>query len=136
MTKSEDEGRGLDHLMEQNETELDFLAAYGESSSDDGEQGEAIMQAFKRFLKAGGIPSKEHTERLEFEFGWAEVEPSGLRVMFEGEYLPLVASDLQQSGFKEGVLGDGKDKVTVLMTLWSSTQRRFVERLVEHHQSQ
>ena len=33
--------RGLDHLMEQNETELDFLSAYG--GVDDGQKGDCLL---------------------------------------------------------------------------------------------
>ena len=43
------DGRGLDHLMEQNDTELDFLSAYG--GVDDGQQsdGAALLAALQRF---------------------------------------------------------------------------------------
>ena len=49
------DGRGLDHLMEQNDTELDFLAAYG--GVDDGQKsdGAGLLSALHRFLKAGGL---------------------------------------------------------------------------------
>ena len=49
------DSRGLDHLMEQNETELDFLSAYG--GVDDGQQGDAyaLFSAVHRFLVAGGV---------------------------------------------------------------------------------
>ena len=49
------DGRGLDHLMEQNETELDFLSAYG--GVDDGKKGDghALLSALQRFLRAGGL---------------------------------------------------------------------------------
>ena len=52
------DGRGLDHLMEQNETELDFLSAYG--GLDDGQMGDgaAILAALQRFLRAGGLEAK------------------------------------------------------------------------------
>ena len=50
------DGRGLDHLMEQNDTELDFLSAYG---VDDGEKGDAgaLFVAVHRFpsRRRGGL---------------------------------------------------------------------------------
>ena len=47
-----DDRRGLDHLMEQNETELGFLAAYGGVDDQDQSDGDAILAALERFLKA------------------------------------------------------------------------------------
>ena len=48
------DGRGLDHLMEQNETELDFLSAYG--GVDDGQKGDghALLSALQRFCGPAG----------------------------------------------------------------------------------
>lgn len=51
--------RGLDHLMEQNETELGFLSAYGGVDDASSSDGEAILAALKRFLTAGGVACQE-----------------------------------------------------------------------------
>ena len=58
------DGRGLDHLMEQNDTELDFLAAYG--GVDDGQKsdGAALLSALHRYLKAGGLEGNLDGSRL------------------------------------------------------------------------
>ena len=56
-----------------------------------------------------------------------------MRVSFTGENLPLVKSDLQVNGLRDGELDDDRTKVSVLLTAWSVDQRRFIERLVEHH---
>ena len=48
------DGRNLGHLMEQNDTELDFLSAYG--GVDDGQQSdECPFGGASTFLKAGGL---------------------------------------------------------------------------------
>ena len=127
------DGRGLDHLMEQNEAELGFLSAYG--GVDDGGQhdGETLLAALHRFLKAGGIPSTLDGARLSFDAGHAEAEDKGCRFTFRGSHLPLVASDMKSSGFSGGELKPDRSEVRVVFTAWTIDQRRFVERLVEHH---
>lgn len=132
MPNSPRKSRDLDHLMEQNSTELDFLSAYGGSSSEG--DGEAIFAALQRFLKAGGVQTKLNRKKdtVAFSFGKAKCEPNGCEISFEGANLPLVASDLLQSGFTRGVLDDNRMKGSVVMTEWGLEQRRFIERLVEY----
>ncbi len=127
------DGRGLDHLMEQNETELDFLSAYG--GVDDGQMGDgaAILAALQRFLRAGGLEAELEGDLLRFACGSAQAETNGCRVSITGEHLPLVQSDLQVHGLRDGELDDDRTKVSVMLTAWSVDQRRFIERLVEHH---
>ena len=127
------DGRGLDHLMEQNETELDFLSAYG--GVDDGQKsdGHALLSALQRFLRAGGLEPNLNESTLDFVWGSAHVEDDGCRLVVSGEHLPLVDSDLMVAGFSDGHLNDDRSEVSVLLTAWSMEQRRFVERLVEHH---
>ncbi len=127
------DGRGLDHLMEQNEAELGFLSAYG--GVDDGGQhdGQTLLAALHRFLKAGGMPSTLDGARLSFDAGHAEAEDKGCRFTFRGSHLPLVASDMKSSGFSGGELKSDRSEVRVVFTAWTIDQRRFVERLVEHH---
>ena len=127
------DGRGLDHLMEQNETELDFLSAYG--GVDDGKKGDghALLSALQRFLRAGGLEAELNDSTLNFAWGSARVEDDGCRLVVSGEHLPLVDSDLMVAGFSDGHLNAERSEVSVLLTAWSMEQRRFVERLVEHH---
>ena len=127
------DGRGLDHLMEQNEAELGFLSAYGGVDGGSQTDGASLLSALHRFLKAGGMPSTLEGARLSFEAGHAEAEEHGCRFSFKGSHLPLVASDMKTSGFAEGELSADRSEVNVVFTAWSMDQRRFVERLVEHH---
>ena len=127
------DGRGLDHLMEQNEAELGFLSAYGGVDGGSQTDGASLLSALHRFLKAGGMPSTLEGARLSFEAGHAEAEEHGCRFSFKGSHLPLVASDMNTSGFAEGELSEDRSEVNVVFTAWSMDQRRFVERLVEHH---
>ena len=126
------DSRGLDHLMEQNETELDFLSAYG--GVDDGQQGDAyaLFSAVHRFLVAGGVDCSVVEETLTFSNGTVRVEDAKCWLTFTGTHLPLVLSDLQMPGFVDGLLADDRSMVTVHITQWSHDQRRFIERLVEH----
>ena len=67
------EGRGLDHLMEQNDTELTFLSAYGGVGDAAKSDGAAILAALKRFLIAGGMKAKLEDQTLVFAAGNAIV---------------------------------------------------------------
>ncbi|MCH1616400.1 MAG: hypothetical protein L7R83_02690 [Candidatus Poseidonia sp.] len=127
-----EDARGLDHLMEQNETELDFLSAYG--GVDDGQKGDghALLAALQRFLRAGGLETHPTDSTLDFAWGSARAEEDGCRLVVTGEHLPLVESDLMVAGFSDGHLNRERSEVSVLLTAWSMEQRRFIERLVEH----
>jgi len=127
--------RGLDHLMEQNETELGFLSAYGGVDDASSSDGEAILAALKRFLTAGGVACQEVERGLHFAFGSASVEDNGCRFHAKGSWLPLVESDLRSTGFVAHDLATDRSSVSVCFTQWTVDQRRFVERLVEHHAS-
>lgn len=126
------DGRGLDHLMEQNDTELDFLAAYGGVDGGQTSDGAALLSALHRFLKAGGLKCHLEGAILNFDGGHAVAEDHGCRLTITGHHLPLVASDLTGPGFAEGTLASDRTSVITLLTEWTVEQRRFVERLVEH----
>ena len=132
MSDTPTKSRDLDHLMEQNSTELDFLSAYGGSSSEG--DGSAIFAALRRFLKAGGVSyslNKKETT-LSFAFGKASIEENGCLISFKGKNLPLVTSDVQQAGFAQGTLTQKRTSCKVTMVEWGLEQRRFIERLVEY----
>ena len=132
MDDAQPKSRDLDHLMEQNSTELDFLSAYGGSSSEG--DGAAIFAALRRFLKAGGVhmtPNKKETS-LSFNFGKASIEENGCLISFKGKNLPLVKSDVQQAGFAQGSMTKTRSACKVTMVEWGVEQRRFIERLVEY----
>ena len=132
MGDSQRKSRDLDHLMEQNSTELDFLSAYGGSSSEG--DGAAIFAALRRFLKAGGVSmtlDKKETS-LRFDFGKASIEDKGCFISFKGKNLPLVTSDVQQAGFIQGSMTKSRTSCKVTMVEWGIEQRRFIERLVEY----
>ena len=127
--------RGLDHLMEQNETELGFLSAYGGVDDGSSSDGEAILAALKRFLVAGGVDVQEVSNGVTFAFGSAAVDPQGCRFEAKGTALPLVESDVRGNAFLAHALASDRSTVSVCFTQWTMDQRRFVERLVEHHAS-
>jgi hypothetical protein len=107
--------RDLDHLMEQNSTELDFLSAYGGSSSEG--DGAALFSALRRFLKAGNVAmtlNKKETS-MNYHFGKASIEDNGCLISFKGKNLPLVTSDLQQVGFVQGKLTKTRTSCKVTM---------------------
>ena len=106
-------GRGLDHLIEQNDTDLDFLSAYGGGESPE-ELLRLVSQSICDEMKLTAV---EHG--VEFTLKMAN--------------LPLVNSDIHRRGFLNGELNDSG--VTVTITDFGPEQRRFIERLVEFIQS-
>ena len=107
-------GRGLDHLIEQNETDLGFLSAYG-----GGESPEELLR----------LVSQSICEEMSIK----AVE-DGVKFSLEMANLPLVDSDLHRRGFLNGELSDSGVKVTI--TDFGPEQRRFIERLVEFIQTE
>lgn len=107
-------GRGLDHLIEQNETDLGFLSAYG-----GGESPEELLRLVSQSICDGmQVTAVEH----------------GVQFKLEAVNLPLVNSDIHRRGFLNGELSETGVKVTI--TDFGPEQRRFIERLVEFIQSE
>ena len=102
-------GRGLDELLEQNETDLGFLSAYGGGESPD----ELLL------LIQAAICSEMKVEVVE----------DGVLLKLKKKNLPLVPSDVERRGFRDGKI-DTKG-VEVIITAFGPEQRRFIERLVE-----
>ena len=107
-------GRGLDHLIEQNETDLGFLSTYG-----GGESPEELLRLI--------------SQSICDEMKVAAVE-QGVHFKLEMADLPLVNSDIHRRGFLNGELSDSGVEVTI--TDFGPEQRRFIERLVEFIQSE
>lgn len=128
-------GRGLDHLIEQNSTELDFLAAYGGGVGSSSTTPEAIFEALTRYLKAGGVKLELDESSASFSFGKIVVTKDGCEVSFSGKSLPLVNSDIIGQGFANGVLSKDRSDCQVIICDWEFEQRRFIERIVEFFQS-
>ena len=101
----------LDHLMEQNETDLPFLSAYG-----GGEDPKTILQSIKKI-------SSEHFE--------LELCDEGVIVNLTADHLPLVHSDIKSRGFSNGTLSVDRSKLSVVISEWGPEQRRLIERLAE-----
>ncbi|MGB1475696.1 MAG: hypothetical protein ACPG73_05800 [Candidatus Poseidoniaceae archaeon] len=107
-------GRGLDHLIEQNETDLGFLSAYG-----GGESPEELLRLISESICDGmKVTAVEH----------------GVKFNLEMANLPLVKSDIRRRGFLNGELSESGVEVTI--TDFGPEQRRFIERLVEFIQSE
>ena len=107
-------GRGLDHLIEQNDTDLGFLSAYG-----GGESPEELLR-----LVSQSICDEMKVTAVE----------NGVELTLKMANLPLVNSDIHRRGFLNGELNDSG--VTVTITDFGPQQRRFIERLVEFIQTE
>ena len=107
-------GRGLDHLIEQNETDLGFLSAYG-----GGESSEELLNLIQQAV----------SEEMQIE-----IADEGVSFALQLPNLPLVPSDIERRGFLNGKLTT--EGVEVTITDYGPEQRRFIERLVEFIQSE
>ena len=120
-------GRGLDHLIEQNATELGFLDAYGPTPDEAlGEIFDAACQALSS-LGGNGNDTAFETDGLRLER--LEV---GTRLTWSGANLPLVQSDLRLPGMREGQLSPERNEAVVTFVDWTHEVRRCLERAVEH----
>ena len=129
----EDEmARGLDHLMEQNETDLPFLASYGAEMDGVGIDVDALFSGVEAFLSSRRIEFENNDDCITYHSTRISKHEEGLLIEIEHEHLPLVHSDLDRVGFFQGMLHEDKSKLSVILQMWGGEHRRFLERLVEH----
>ena len=129
----EDEmARGLDHLMEQNETDLPFLASYGAEMDGVGIDVDALFSGVEAFLSSRRIEFESNDDCIRYNSTCISKHEEGLLIEIEHEHLPLVHSDLDRVGFFQGRLHEDKSKLSVILQMWGGEHRRFLERLVEH----
>ncbi len=124
--------RGLDHLMEQNETELPFLASYGAEMDGLGIDVVALFSGVETFLTSRGVDFEVDEDYIKYNSSCISKHEEGLLIEIEHEHLPLVHSDLDRVGFFQGRLHEDKSKLSVILQMWGGEHRRFLERLVEH----
>lgn len=124
--------RGLDHLMEQNETELPFLASYGADMDGMGIDVDALFSGVETFLSSRRVKFEMNEGCIKYNSTCITKHEDGLLIEIEHEHLPLVNSDLDRVGFVQGRLHADKSKLSVILQMWGGEHRRFLERLVEH----
>ena len=124
--------RGLDHLMEQNETDLPFLASYGAEMDGVGIDVDALFSGVEAFLSSRRIEFENNDDCITYDSTCISKHEEGLLIEIEHEHLPLVHSDLDRVGFFQGTLHEDKSKLSVILQMWGGEHRRFLERLVEH----
>ena len=129
----EDEmARGLDHLMEQNETDLPFLASYGAEMDGVGIDVDALFSGVEAFLSSRRIEFENNDDCIIYNSTCISKHEEGLLIEIEHEHLPLVHSDLDRVGFFQGRLHEDKSKLSVILQMWGGEHRRFLDRLIEH----
>ena len=123
--------RGLDHLMEQNATDLPFLASYGAEMDGMDIDVEALFSGVETFLASRRVDFEINDNRITYHATCITKHEEGLLINIEHDHLPLVHSDLDRVGFVEGRLNDDRSSLSVILQMWGSEHRRFLERLVE-----
>jgi len=123
--------RGLDHLMEQNATDLPFLASYGAEMDGMDIDVEALFSGVEAFLASRRVDFEINDDSIAYHATRITKHEEGLLINIEHDHLPLVHSDLDRVGFVEGRLNDDRSSLSVILQMWGSEHRRFLERLVE-----
>lgn len=123
--------RGLDHLMEQNATDLPFLASYGAEMDGMDIDVEALFSGVEAFLASRRVDFEINDDSIIYHATCITKHEEGLLINIEHDHLPLVHSDLDRVGFVEGRLNDDRSSLSVILQMWGSEHRRFLERLVE-----
>ncbi len=123
--------RGLDHLMEQNATDLPFLASYGAEMDGMDIDVEALFSGVEAFLASRRVDFEINDDSISYHATRITKHEEGLLINIEHDHLPLVHSDLDRVGFVEGRLNDDRSSLSVILQMWGSEHRRFLERLVE-----
>ena len=124
--------RGLDHLMEQNETELPFLASYGADMDGMGIDVDALFAGVEAFLSSRRVKFENDGNCIKYNSTCITKHEEGLLIEIEDEHVPLVHSELDRVGFFQGTLHADRSKLSVSLQMWGGEHRRFLERLVEH----
>ncbi len=123
--------RGLDHLMEQNATDLPFLASYGAEMDGVNIDVEALFSGVEAFLSSRRVKFDIDEDSIIYHATRITKHEEGLLINIDHDHLPLVHSDLDRVGFVEGRLNDDRSSLSVILQMWGSEHRRFLERLVE-----
>ena len=139
-------GRGLDDLLAQHDTDLPFLAAYGEASGEhEGgvppsagvDNPTELLNAIERLLIAAlGADAVESSSGVLTVGDWldARIDETGkVAIEVTGESLPLIPSDLAAPGLVEGELSEDRTSASVKIIQWGLETRRLLNRLCEHH---
>ncbi|MEK9694791.1 MAG: hypothetical protein VW270_03445 [Candidatus Poseidoniales archaeon] len=127
----QDDDRGLDHLIEQNSTELGFLDVYG---SEDEMSNDAILEAVRLFLEKENVDFENKDNGIKHDFGTFQCsDEGGVSFEFLGTSFPLVPSDFSYSDIANGLVNTKKKCVQGELFDWSDRLERFFSRLIEHH---
>ncbi len=127
----QDDDRGLDHLIEQNSTELGFLEAYG---SEDEMSNDAILEAIRLFLEKENIEFENKDNGIKHVLGtFQSSDEGGVSFEFLGTSFPLVPSDFEYTDIANGLINSKKKCVQGELFDWSDRSKRFFSRLFEHH---
>ena len=118
--------------MEQNETDLPFLASYGAEMDGVGIDVDALFLGVESFLSSRRVVFEKNDDCITYHSTCISKHEDGLLIEIEHEHLPLVHSDLDRVGFFQGTLHGDKSKLSVILQMWGGEHRRFLERLVEH----
>ena len=145
MTKKKNLGRGLDDLLNQHDTDLPFLSAYGEDerlSLDGGLPPSTsstnfveLMAALQRLIVQEGeeLTKKSEIEAEIGDFLSLKLVEEGVAVLVKSnkKILPLVPTDLQQPGMVMGKISTSNKACEVIIVDWGVPCRRLIERLIE-----
>jgi hypothetical protein len=139
MAKRKGLARGLDDLLAQHDTELDFLSGLADDriGIEVGSDAQGMFAALQRHLRAEAGAEQSRSTQKTLSFGdhlSARQVQAGVRLKVKPQdvALPLVPSDLMLPGMEAGELSADRKSCSLLLTEWNHESRRLISRLIEH----
>ena len=138
--------KGFDDLFSQNETDLSFLDAYGETNSEDisglpessqnHKNPNELFDAILRLFKSEKISIKSTKKKISLgTFLFVNKKNNQIEISIESEKLslPLVPSDLMAPGFTDSNLSKDSLKCSVIIDSWGIASKNFISRIIEFY---
>ena len=138
--------KGFDDLFSQNETDLSFLDAYGETNSEDvsglpessqnHKNSNELFNAIIRLFKSEKIEIKSTKKKISLgEFLLINKKNNQIEISIHSEKLslPLVPSDLMAPGFTDSKLSKDSMKCSVIIDSWGIGTKKFISRMIEFY---
>ncbi len=140
--------KGFDDLFSQNETDLSFLDAYGETnleyisglpeSSQNHQNSDELFDVILRLLKSEKVGIKSTSKKITLgKFLLVTKKNNHIEISIKSETLslPLVRSDLMSPGFSDSHLSEDSMNCSLIMDSWGIASKIFFSRIIEFYNS-
>ncbi len=140
--------KGFDDLFSQNETDLSFLDAYGETnleyisglpeSTQNHQNSDELFDVILRLLKSEKVGIKYTSKKITLgKFLLVIKKNNQIEISIKSETLslPLVKSDLMSPGFSDSHLSEDSMNCSLIIDSWGIASKIFFSRIIEFYKS-